>query len=673
VCVIGKFPPIQGGVSMRTYWTAHSLAKRGHDVHVVTNAKEAEPPFRMHMRPRDWKRCGGRYGDGAVTVHWTDPVDGAQSYIPMASPFVSKLAGLAARAHAEHGFDVVYSHYLEPYGVAAHLVSQMARLPHVVRMAGSDAGRLWHHRQLAPLYDHVLQSAATVVAAGTVADRAVARGVDPARIAFGGGFVVPEDVFAPRGPVLDLTALRREVAQDPALRPLLWGDFKADRPYFGICGKLGESKGSFALLAALHRLKRAGIDVGLVALAHGYPSVEQHFRNRARQLGLTDRILQIPFLPHWRVPEFLRGCLAVCCLEQGFPISFHTPIIPFETLLCGRCLIASTEVIRKLPAYGRLPHRYGCVALEDVDDVDALSDCLAAIARAPAPAAALGARAHAYARETQRDRSFPQALEEILEAAAAPRKASARERSAPAPEPSRFPLTQLAASAARPRRRQAATKPAAQKRIGSPAHARHVLATLERAVADGRADLRGLVPAVAAEIAIAAAEDEIDASAAAQADPLFRLDSGQWGLGDDDLENLVPVLAPALRVLVFAHDVAQFTGIADIADLPPEPVRRQSHVVVFGRRDGQRDPAIVDRLTAQILELADGTRTVARIVRALESNAPSAEAGRSLRWIERLFVEGFISLREQRSKPISAKRRTVSPRRTTRRQPRLSA
>jgi len=186
--VIGKFPPIQGGVSMRTYWTAHSLAKRGHDVHVVTNAKEAEPPFRMHMRPRDWKRCGGRYGDGAVTVHWTDPVDGAQSYIPMASPFVSKLAGLAARAHAEHGFDVVYSHYLEPYGVAAHLVSQMARLPHVVRMAGSDAGRLWHHRQLAPLYDHVLQSAATVVAAGTVADRAVARGVDPARIAFGGGF-----------------------------------------------------------------------------------------------------------------------------------------------------------------------------------------------------------------------------------------------------------------------------------------------------------------------------------------------------------------------------------------------------------------------------------------------------------------------------------------------------
>jgi len=26
ICIIGKFPPIQGGVSMRTYWSAHGLA-----------------------------------------------------------------------------------------------------------------------------------------------------------------------------------------------------------------------------------------------------------------------------------------------------------------------------------------------------------------------------------------------------------------------------------------------------------------------------------------------------------------------------------------------------------------------------------------------------------------------------------------------------------------------
>ena len=41
ICIIGKFPPIQGGVAVRTYWVAHDLAARGHEVHVVTNAKEA--------------------------------------------------------------------------------------------------------------------------------------------------------------------------------------------------------------------------------------------------------------------------------------------------------------------------------------------------------------------------------------------------------------------------------------------------------------------------------------------------------------------------------------------------------------------------------------------------------------------------------------------------------
>src|SRR5437763_6460131 len=176
---------------MQTYWSAHRLAARGHEVHVVTNAKEVRPPFRMHMRAEDWRRCEGSYGKGSVTVHWTDPADAAQYYIPMASAFVSKLAAMAAGLQAKHPFDVVFSHYMEPYGVAGYLATQMTGVPHVVRMAGSDAGRLWLHPQLEPLYDHVLRSAEAVVASGAVAERAVQRGVSPERIVRGGDFVVP--------------------------------------------------------------------------------------------------------------------------------------------------------------------------------------------------------------------------------------------------------------------------------------------------------------------------------------------------------------------------------------------------------------------------------------------------------------------------------------------------
>ena len=417
ICVVGKFPPIEGGVSTRTYWSAHALAARGHEVHVITNAKEARAPFRMHMRAEDWSRCEATYDTGSVTVHWTDLVDESQFHIPASGAFVTKLASIAARENSEHQFDVIYSHYLEPYGVAAHLAAEMTGLPHVARMAGSDSARLWRHPQFEALYDHVLRSAEVVITRGAAAERAIQRGTAGHRIAVAGHFAVPEDVFAPEGPKLDVRNLRAEAVRDPELRDLVWGEFAADRPYFGIYGKLGEDKGSFALLAALARLKRAGLDVGLVALSHHEPEIEQLFRATARQLGLADSILQVPFLPHWRVPEFLRSCLAVCCLEQDFGI-VHAPIIATEVLLCGTCLVASTELLKKIPRHELLLNESGCIDISDVNDVESLSGRLAILAERPRQGAMIGARGCSFARGLQRDVPFPQSLERILEAAA---------------------------------------------------------------------------------------------------------------------------------------------------------------------------------------------------------------------------------------------------------------
>jgi glycosyltransferase involved in cell wall biosynthesis len=670
ICVIGKFPPIQGGVSMRTYWAAHALAIRGHDVQVVTNAKEARPPFRMHMRAQDWKRCEAAYGSGSVTVHWTDPVDGSQAYIPMASPFVSKLAAVAARVHSERAFDVIYSHYMEPYGVAGHLAAQMAGVPHVVRMAGSDAGRLWRHPQFEALYDHVLRSAEVVIATGAVAERAAQRGVDPNRIAFGGGFVVPEDLFTPDGPTLDLAALRAEVRSDPDLRDLLWGEFAGDRPHVGVYGKLGESKGSFALLAAMHRLKQAGLEVGLVALAHGQPSIEKSFRARARRLGLVDRILQIPFLPHWRVPEFLRGCIAVCCLEQDFPIVFHTPIIPREVLLCGACLVGSTEVIQKLPRYGRLVHGYSCVAIEDVNDIDALTERLAAIVQDPKPAAVVGARGRSFARELQREMPAVEMLERIL-AAAASRQGVPSETSASADDTTvaarnhRFSLTHLAAAAIADAVRDGDSGHAAGPGpVSELAWARDVLATIERRIGDGELRLKPLVPAIEIEIAIAAAEHQEGPSIPAEGcDPLFRLHMARWAMAADDLGALVPLRDARLRVLEFDYDVSDFMQARAVADFPASTTPRRSYIVVFASSHGaRRNPLVVDGITAQILKLSDGTRTAFEVVGELHQ-AGGPTGSQNLAWIESLFVHGLILLLDKRlGAPSGASPDDVIPR-----------
>jgi glycosyltransferase involved in cell wall biosynthesis len=652
VCMIGKFPPIQGGVSARTYWTAHDLAARGHEVHVVTNAKEARPPFRMHMRRQDWKRCEATYNVGSVTVHWTDPVDGSQFYIPMASAFVSKLAATAGRVHGERPFDLIYSHYLEPYGVAGHLAAEIAHVPHVVRLAGSDAGRLWRHPQFEALYDHVLRSATTVIAAGMVAGRAINHGVRPERIAAVGAFELPEDLFCSDGPTLDLAALRREVETNPEFRELLWGGFSGKPPYFGIYGKLGETKGSFALLTAMQRLKQAGLEVGLVAMAHGWPALESKFRSRAEELDVVDRILQIPFLPHWRVPEFLRSCLAVCCLEQDFPIVFHTPIIAREVLMCGACLVGSTEVIRKLPDHTRVPDRYGCVAIEDVQDVEALSARLAAIARDPEPIASVTARGQAFARAMQAD--APDALERVLKAAMR-KRALFRKRQVTATTEAkdpRFPITQLAARALKERNEsasQAAALPSGP--IGLP-QARDLLAAVESGVKSGDSSLRPVASAIRLEIAIAEAENS-PGSPTESLDPLFRLRAKRWAMADGDLAGLVPARNPHLRMMTF--------NVSELVDGQIESERRairtprRRHVVAFAQVNGERrEPLFVSDTTAQVLELSDGTRTALEIAAEIGSGKQRGGIPRGLQEIEELFVSGLLWLHEERIERIGA-------------------
>jgi glycosyltransferase involved in cell wall biosynthesis len=641
ICIIGKFPPIQGGVAVRTYWIAHDLAARGHEVHVITNAKEASPPFRIHMRRQDWKRCEASYSaegsglGGSVTLHWTDPLDRSQHYIPLASPFVSKLAGTAVKVHTERPFDMIYSHYLEPYGIAGHLAGGFAHVPHVMRMAGSDAGRLWRHPQLETLYDHVLRSAATVIASGTVAGRAIKHGIDPGRIVGGERFVLPEELFCPQGPELDIAALRREVELgSPELRDAFWGEFSGELPFFGIYGKLGETKGSFALLAAMARLKAEGVEVGLIAMAHGWPALEQKFRTRAAELGIADRILQIPFLPHWRVPEFLRSCFAVCCLEQDFPIVFHTPVIAREVLACGRCLVASTEVIRKLPDHTRLPDGYGCVAIPDVQDIGALAARLAAMVRAPEPIAAVAARGHAFASLLQAGAKASSTLEGLLENVARRRNCKKSRPAAPSPvENPRFLVAQALAH----------TMGQAEGLIDL-AQARELLKLAEGSVEHGDESLRPVAAAIRMEIALA--EAELPAlETEKNSDPIFRLRATGWGLVDGELARLFPFCDPNLRIVTF--DAAELDDSRHKRRPGGERKPSLRNFAAFTQHGGEgREPFLVNERVVQILSLSDGTRSGQEIAARVSAEDPSLEEPAALRLIEELFVAGLLWLQE---------------------------
>jgi glycosyltransferase involved in cell wall biosynthesis len=155
LCLVGKFPPIQGGVSARMYRLAHALARRGHQVHVVTNAMEVEDGYRVSMRPEDYDRLAARHVEGYVRVHQTVSDVRGQWHVPWHNPYATKLAGLAIDVIRNHELECVFSWYLETYGMAGHLAASFTGTPHVMKTAGSDVGRLWHQPGMRLLYDEL--------------------------------------------------------------------------------------------------------------------------------------------------------------------------------------------------------------------------------------------------------------------------------------------------------------------------------------------------------------------------------------------------------------------------------------------------------------------------------------------------------------------------------------
>jgi hypothetical protein len=139
ILIVGKMPPIQGGVSASTFWTARDLVTRGHTVHLVSNADEVEPGFRQLLLEDDhafMKSVGA-----GLHVHMTTSTDG-HSHTPWSNPYSSKLFGLSTRTIEEFGCDLVFGWYFEPYALVAATVARIFNKPAIVRHAGSDLGRL---------------------------------------------------------------------------------------------------------------------------------------------------------------------------------------------------------------------------------------------------------------------------------------------------------------------------------------------------------------------------------------------------------------------------------------------------------------------------------------------------------------------------------------------------
>ncbi len=335
ICIIGKYPPIEGGISSSTYWLAKNLGEKGHEVHVVTNALEVEDEYRENLDLSD-----SNYRPNNVFVHSTDPsptLEANPSHIPFSKVYCEKLASLAIETIDEHGIDIIDSSYLVPYCVSGFLAKSFTGIPQIVRHGGSDMQRLYPSPYLNNLLGRIIKSADAIITNNSSIPFFQNVGIASERIKPLQKVFADTESFNPQVPALDLSPYLTNQKYFPGI------------PIFGYIGKIThhlETKGLCNLLESCSSIEKEFL---LLFVANG-KKLDQ-FKEKINKANLEDKTVFLHFIPPWQIPSVMKACTCVMALEkESSPVyEYHTTSIPYEALATGRCVLLSDSLHRKEP------------------------------------------------------------------------------------------------------------------------------------------------------------------------------------------------------------------------------------------------------------------------------------------------------------------------------------
>ena len=333
ICILGKYPPIQGGVSSCNYWLAKALASDGHNVFVVTNAEEAGFEYREEILPKEAKNLEPK----GVIVKNSSPLN--KSFIPLYNPFIAKLASLAIKTIREEKIDVLYSNYLLPYGVAAYIAKEATNIPWFLDHAGSDITNLFDEQLLQPVFVELFRNADLVVNSLQVRDRILKPGI------------IKEDKISPFIGKMFYARIR-DNSFSPYAKPLnlavYFDGFNKKIPVFTYLGKISPLKKTFSFVEAASLLPKGKFYL-LFVTEKGRMYIQ--LRNLLREHGLLSYSCLLTFQPPWRVPSILTASTCIVAPESEevpyLPEGTHGSKICLEAMLCARCAIIGEGMSKK--------------------------------------------------------------------------------------------------------------------------------------------------------------------------------------------------------------------------------------------------------------------------------------------------------------------------------------
>jgi len=167
VCIISKFPPVQGGIASRAYWRVREMLDEGTKVAVVTSTGCGQLELAGTSTSYLIKNCDvlssiPKSQSELFSYHDVDRLD-VPWRVQESPDYFERLLSQTLIILQEDEWDFIESDYLTPYGIVGHFASQITGIPHIVRHGASEIRKYLNHELYTPILCEVLKGAEVVI------------------------------------------------------------------------------------------------------------------------------------------------------------------------------------------------------------------------------------------------------------------------------------------------------------------------------------------------------------------------------------------------------------------------------------------------------------------------------------------------------------------------------
>lgn len=299
IAFLSKYPPIEGGIAAKTYWLARGLAKRGHEVHVITHEPSAAREYRISGSEQE--------PDVLSNIHIHRIAEEIPWHIPDDKEYALCLLDLAQKVIKDHDIQIIDSGYLIPYGIVGHQLKLLTNIPHVIRHGGSDIEKFYKQHTLGTVLENAIVNADMIISNKYYEDIFKRAG---ARVISQPPYIPDAEAFSPE----DKSAVKNRLAYVGKVN-YYW----QHKSLHLITDIMGELTGQFecCIVGQGNGMSRFRESIG--------PELESNLQ-------------WLPFVPPWEMPRLLRQFDAVFAFESEFPYPSTSNLV-MEALCSGLGII----------------------------------------------------------------------------------------------------------------------------------------------------------------------------------------------------------------------------------------------------------------------------------------------------------------------------------------------